>query len=275
MWLLPISALSQALLLYRHWMDQPHYSHDYLKSGLFQIPSLRTILALRMNSFKWGNKLSHSLYRDCMPTSITLAVRFLWHYCTNNYLWVKATQELCHRPTVPTGKWSSNLFAISGSSSGARTLLKVSFRSCDKEDSEGAKRGDNRSADAKAKWWMWHLPSTKDCGAGLGNTETGSASSQTGMHHTLYCHGKVKKSKNVSHTWGNGLHLHSEKGSMQKLNQATSQFRESWGPLLSTLFTWHIRARKMPQTALVYSPSRVCKSTAAKATVSFNLAHFV
>lgn len=41
-----------------------------------------------MNSFKQGNKLSHSLYRDCMPTSITSTIRFLWHYL-HRYLFVR------------------------------------------------------------------------------------------------------------------------------------------------------------------------------------------
>lgn len=60
-------------------------------------------------------------------------------------------EKLCYRAGAPTVKWNSNLFAISGSSSGVSTLPKVLFRSCDKEVSEGAKRGDNRSADANAK----------------------------------------------------------------------------------------------------------------------------
>ena len=60
-------------------------------------------------------------------------------------------EELCYRASVPTVKWNSNLLALSGSSSGVRTLPKVLFRSRDKEVSEGAKRGDNRSADVNAE----------------------------------------------------------------------------------------------------------------------------
>ena len=51
-------------------------------------------------------------------------------------------EELCYRASV---------LALSGSSSGVRTLPKVLFRSRDKEVSEGAKRGDNRSADVNAE----------------------------------------------------------------------------------------------------------------------------
>lgn len=85
-----------------------------------------------------------------MPTSITFSYKIPVALLAPIPI-RKAVEELCYRASVPTVKWNCNLSTISGSSGGARTLPKVLFRSRDKEVSEGAKRGDNRSADANAK----------------------------------------------------------------------------------------------------------------------------
>lgn len=94
-------------------------------------------------------------------------------------------------------RWNSNLLTVSGSSSGVRTLPQASFRSHEKLVSEGTKRGDNRSADAKIKRQTGHFPSIKGCVAGLGNKQAKHLHEQE-YSISLLLKGQ-KKQKYVSH----------------------------------------------------------------------------
>lgn len=110
---LPTSSVSQVLSHYPHRRDKSQYSHNSIKSGFKddKVP---------MNFFTQWNNSSCSLYRDCMPTTITWAVRFLWHYLHGNLFFSQGMEYCCYRAV----RWN----LLIGSSSGVRTLPQAFFR---------------------------------------------------------------------------------------------------------------------------------------------------